>query len=162
PDHLRHQKIIIFSQRRVLDDVLGNAAIRHDIRSLLHRHRRHRRHWLDAIDVDLAQLLDERQNGVELVPEMLDLILGHGNAGEMRDAADNICVDGHESSASGFRPAYSRAAFTATTGSLNFYDAIRPSDACASATRVLISSPAGISRPRAAAWPASMGEKSPD
>src|SRR5215813_3435625 len=63
-DDLWHQKIIIFTQRRVLDDVFGNSAIGHDIRSFLHRHRRYRRHRLDAIDVDLAELLDERQNGV--------------------------------------------------------------------------------------------------
>src|SRR5262249_9120104 len=48
---------------------------------------------------------------------MRDFILGHGDAGEMGDAADGIGVDGHGSSGSGVAPAYSRAAFTTTTGS---------------------------------------------
>src|SRR5262249_32971533 len=84
---------------------------------LLHRHWRYRRHWFDAIDLDLLQLLDERQHGVELIPEMLDFILGHGDAGEMSNAADGIGVDGHGSSGSRFVPAYSRAAFKTTAGS---------------------------------------------
>ena len=50
------------------------------------------------LDVHLGQLLDEGQDGVELAPQMLDLIFGHGDAGEMRDAADGVGVDGHSES----------------------------------------------------------------
>ncbi len=48
------------------------------------------------VDVDLLQLLDEGQDGVELALQMLDLLLGDRDAGEMRDAADGGGVDGHE------------------------------------------------------------------
>ena len=42
-----------------------------------------------------CKLLDEGEHGVDLVLEMLDLVLGHRDAGEMRDAADGGGVDGH-------------------------------------------------------------------
>ena len=41
------------------------------------------------------KLLDKSEHGVEFALEMLDFILGHGDAGEMRNAADGIGVDGH-------------------------------------------------------------------
>ncbi len=63
--------------------------------ALLHHHRRHRGHRLDARDVDLLQLLDEGEHGVELAAQVLDLVLGDGDARQMRDAADGIGVDGH-------------------------------------------------------------------
>ena len=42
-----------------------------------------------------CKLLDERQDGVELVLQMLDLILGDRDARQMRDAADGCGIDGH-------------------------------------------------------------------
>ena len=47
------------------------------------------------VDVDLGQLLDEGQDGVELALKVLDLLLGDRDAREMRDAADGSGVDGH-------------------------------------------------------------------
>ena len=47
------------------------------------------------VDVDLRQVLDEGQHGVDLVLEVLDLVLGNRDAREMGDAADGCGVDGH-------------------------------------------------------------------
>ena len=47
------------------------------------------------VDVDRLQLLDPGQDGVELALAVLDLVIRHGDAGEMRDAADGFGVDGH-------------------------------------------------------------------
>src|SRR5664279_2914897 len=94
-DHLRNEKEMIFCRRRVLHDVLGDPAVGEDVLPLLHRHRRHRGHRLDALDVYLLQLLDEGQHGIELALQMRHLVLGHGDARQMRDAADGIGVDGH-------------------------------------------------------------------
>ncbi len=72
-----------------------DAAVGHHVLALLHRHRRHRGHRLDAFDIDLLQLLDERQDGVELALEVLDLIVRDRDARQMRDAADGCGIDGH-------------------------------------------------------------------
>ena len=72
-----------------------DPAVGYDVRALLHLHRRDRRHRLDPLDVDLGQLLDEGQDRVELAPQVLDLLLGDRDAGQMRDAADGGGVDGH-------------------------------------------------------------------
>ena len=56
-------------------------------------------------DVDLRQLLDESEDGVELAPKVLDLLLGGRNAGQVRDAADGCGVDGHGASQFGRRAA---------------------------------------------------------
>ncbi|HET9801253.1 MAG TPA: hypothetical protein VFP82_06160, partial [Chthoniobacterales bacterium] len=62
-------------------------------------------------------MLDKSEHGVELALEMFDFILGHGDAGEMRNAANGIGVDGHGISGGVSIPsAYSREAFIATTG----------------------------------------------
>ena len=53
---------------------------------------------IDPRDVDLRQLLDESEDGVELAPKVLDLLLGDRNAGQVRDAADGCGVDGHGAS----------------------------------------------------------------
>jgi hypothetical protein len=45
--------------------------------------------------VHLLQLLDERQDAVELVLQMLDFILGNRDTRQMRDAADGCGIDGH-------------------------------------------------------------------
>ena len=56
---------------------------------------RHRRHRLDARDIDLRELLDESQHGVELARKVLDLVFSHGDAREMRHPADGFGVNGH-------------------------------------------------------------------
>ena len=73
-----------------------DAAVGHHVLALLHRHRRHRGHRLDALDIHLAKLLDERQHGVELALQVLDLIVGDRDARQMRDTADGGGIDGHE------------------------------------------------------------------
>src|SRR5262249_62210989 len=72
-----------------------------------HLHGRDRRHGLDARDVALRQLPPEGENGVELPWQMLDSLLGDGDACEVRDTADGGGVDGHrDAPATGYdRPA---------------------------------------------------------
>ena len=48
------------------------------------------------VDIHLGQLLDERQHGVELALQVLDLIVRDRDARQMRDAADGCGIDGHE------------------------------------------------------------------
>ena len=66
-----------------------------NIGALLHRHGGDRRHRFDPFDVHLAELLDEGEHGIQLTLEVVDLLLGHGDAGEVRDAAYGIGVDSH-------------------------------------------------------------------
>ena len=47
------------------------------------------------VDIDLAELLDEGQDGVELALKVFHLILGDRDPRQMRNAADGIGVDGH-------------------------------------------------------------------
>ena len=60
-------------------------------------HRRHRGHRLDAVAIHFVELLDKGQDGVELALQMRDLVVGDGDARQMRDAADGGGVDGHGS-----------------------------------------------------------------
>src|SRR5262245_15326313 len=93
--HLRHHKETVLRRRRVLDDVVEDAAIGDHVLALLHVHGSDRGHRLDALDVDFRQLLHEGKDGIELPPQVLDLIFGNRDAREMRDAADGGGVDGH-------------------------------------------------------------------
>src|SRR5262249_30765053 len=74
-------------------------------------------HRFDPFHIDFRQLLDESQNRVEFIAEMLNLFLGHGDAGEMGDAADGVSVDRHGISGRALilRQPYSRAPFSRTT-----------------------------------------------
>src|SRR5262245_4919065 len=105
---------MVLGRRRVLDDVVGDAAVSDFVLALPQLHGRHRGHRLDAFDVDLRQLLDEGEDGVELALQGLDLLLGNRDAREMRDAADGIGVDGH--CGGSCARAYSRAPLPAPTG----------------------------------------------
>src|SRR5262249_41349917 len=67
-DHLGDEEEMILGGRCILEDDLRVFAVGDRIGALLHGHRDHRRHRLDALDVDLRELLDERQDGVELAP----------------------------------------------------------------------------------------------
>src|SRR4051812_9388729 len=95
-DHLRDEEEVVLGRGRVLDDRLRVSPVRDHVRALLHRHRRDRGHRLDAFDVDLVELLDESQDGVELALQMRDILLGHRNARETRNAADRLLIDGHK------------------------------------------------------------------
>ena len=44
------------------------------------------------------KLLDEGEDGVDLALQMRNLRVGHGDAREMRDAADGGLIDGHDNS----------------------------------------------------------------
>src|SRR5208283_1606024 len=92
---LGHKKEMILPRRRVGQDVIGDAAVGHLVLAHLHRHGRDRRHRLDAFNVDLRELLDEGQNGIEFALKMLDLLVGHRDARQMRYAADSLGVNGH-------------------------------------------------------------------
>ena len=58
-------------------------------------------HRLDAGHVDLVQLLDEAEDGVELAPQRLGLVVGHGDAGETRHALHGFLVDRHAGNPTG-------------------------------------------------------------
>ena len=47
------------------------------------------------VDIDLRQLLDEGQHGIELARKMPDLVFGDRHARKMRDAANGFGVNGH-------------------------------------------------------------------
>src|SRR5712671_52474 len=96
--HFRDDKEMVLAGRGVLHDVVGNPAVGHLVGTLFHGHRGHRRHRVDAIHLDLGQLLDKGQNGIELAAEVLDLFVGDRNARQMRDAADGRGIDGHGTS----------------------------------------------------------------
>src|SRR5262245_58167045 len=82
-DHLRDEEEMILGGRCILEDGLRVFAIGDHVGALLHGHRDHRGHWLDAVDVDLRELLDERQDGVELAAQVLDLVIGDRDTGKM-------------------------------------------------------------------------------
>ena len=49
----------------------------------------------DALDIDFVQLLDEAQNGVELIGHALSLVVGDLDSGETRNAATGSRIHGH-------------------------------------------------------------------
>src|SRR5580704_12338662 len=115
--HLGHDEEVILVGRGVLDDGVRDTAIGHLILTHFHRHRRHRRHRFDAVHIDLAELLDEGQDGVELALKASHLVPGNGDPRQMRHAADRICVDSHQNlvTDSNYAPAgvgYTRAGKT--------------------------------------------------
>src|SRR5580692_1018286 len=115
--HLGDDEEVILMGRRVGDDGIRDAAVGHLILAHSHLHWRHRRHRLDTRDVDLVELLDEGQNGVELALKSGHLVLGNGDPRQMRNAADRICVDSHQNlvTDSNYAPAgvgYTRAGKT--------------------------------------------------
>src|SRR6266567_5495567 len=93
--HLRYDEEMFLRRRRILEDGVGNTAVGDDVRPLLDLHRNDGRHRLDTFDIDLRQLLDEGENGVEFAPQVLDLVLGNRNARKLRDAANGIGIDRH-------------------------------------------------------------------
>jgi hypothetical protein len=54
-----------------------------------------RGHRLDAGDINLVQLLDKAQNGVQLAGHALGILLAHRYAGEMRDSLHCLKINGH-------------------------------------------------------------------
>src|SRR5580700_3465061 len=115
--HLGDDEEVILVGRRVLDDGIRDTAVGHLILAHFHRHWRHRRHRLDAIHIDLAELLDEGQNRIELALKTGHFVLSNGDSRQMRNAADRVCVDSHASliADSNYAPAgvgYTRAGIT--------------------------------------------------
>src|SRR6266478_2950580 len=93
--HLRYDEEMFLRRRRILEDGVGNAPVGDDVRPLLHLHGNDRGHRLATFYIDLRQLLDEGENGVELASQVLDLVLGNSNARKLRDAANGIGIDRH-------------------------------------------------------------------
>ena len=81
---------MIFARGRIGEDGVRNAAVADRVLAHVHRHRYHRRHRLDAGNIDFRKLLDEVENGIELPAQMLDLIISNRDARQMRDAADGM------------------------------------------------------------------------
>src|SRR3954466_616486 len=160
-NNLRHQEEVAFGRGRVGNDIVGDLAVIDQILPLLHLHRGDRGHGLHTLDIDLRELLDKGEHGVEFALQMRNLALGNRNARQMRDAADGSGVDGHY-----IRPLtakthvpYSRGRFCAATGA-GSYPASAFIRASADLARSRVSSAAGTSRPRAIACPAQRFVKS--
>src|SRR3569833_2297637 len=94
-DDFRHEEEVSFGRGRVGNDIVGDLAVIDHILPLLHLHRGDRGHRLHALDIDLRELLDKGEHGIELALKMRILVLGNRNARQMRDAADGSGVDGH-------------------------------------------------------------------
>src|SRR5439155_243046 len=71
--HLRYDEEMFLRHWRIVEDGIGNAAVGDDVRPRLHLHRNDGRHRLDTFDIDLRQLLDKGENGIELAPQVLGL-----------------------------------------------------------------------------------------
>src|SRR5712672_1483572 len=86
---------MVVGGRRVPDYVVRDLAIIDHVGALLHFHWHYRGHRFDAIHVDFAELLDERQHRVQLALEMRNLALSDRNPREMGDTANGGGIDGH-------------------------------------------------------------------
>src|SRR6266576_5169670 len=89
----RHQKEMIFAGRRVPDHVVGDVAIIDHVGAFFHLHRRHRGHRFDAVDIDLAQLLDEGQHRIQLALQMRNFGVCDRDPRKMRDTANGGGID---------------------------------------------------------------------
>src|SRR5262245_17887203 len=92
---LRHKEKILLRGWCVGDDVIRLVAVGDDVLTLLHFHWNDRRHRLDAPDIDLVQLLDEPQNGVQLAGHPLGILGGDSDTGKVRNALYGGDIDGH-------------------------------------------------------------------
>src|SRR5215470_9102219 len=115
--HLRYDEEIFLRRRSVLEDGVGNASVGDAVRALSHFYRNDRGHRLDTFDIDLRQLLDKGENGIELAAQMLNLVLGDRNARKLRDAAHGLGIDRHGNllEPTKLGDPHSRAAFAAPT-----------------------------------------------
>src|SRR5690606_16428856 len=82
--HLRDDEEVIVGQGGVLDDVVGDIAIRHLVLALLEADGHDTSQRLDIAGVDLVQLLDPIENARELALEPLGLLIGDLDACEPR------------------------------------------------------------------------------
>src|SRR5258708_3023099 len=94
-DHLGDKKKVVLACRCVAHDALADLPVGDLVLTLLERHRSDRGHRLDALDIDLGQLLHESQHGIDLALQVRDLLVGDRDARQMRDAADGLGIDGH-------------------------------------------------------------------
>ena len=98
------------ADRRIGENPVRLVALGDDVGPLLHRHVDHRGHRLDAGHVDLVQLLDEAEDGVELAAKRLRLGVAHRDPRQPRDLHHRVLVDCHRrlvTSPSPARAAYS-------------------------------------------------------
>ena len=77
---------MVLARRRVGDDVVGDAAVRDAVRALLQDHRRHARHRLDVLRVDLVELLDPVEDAGKLLLERPGFRVRDLNARQARNA----------------------------------------------------------------------------
>src|SRR3954454_25094441 len=154
-NNLRHQEEVTFGRGRVGNDIVGDLAVIDQILPLLHLHRGNRGHGLHTLDIDLRELLDKGEHGVELALQMRNLVLGNRDARKMRDAADGSGVDGHYIRPLTAKPMcrIAEAGF-APQPALSRYPASAFICASADLARSRVNSAAGTSRPRPMAWPA--------
>src|ERR1700744_2863158 len=100
---------MILGLRRVRHDLVGDLAVIDHVGPLLHLHRSYRGHGLYSPNIDLAELLDERQHGIQLALKVRNLGFSDRNPREMRDTANSGGIDGHYigPQTAIFRPPYS-------------------------------------------------------
>jgi len=86
---------MIVSRGRVGSDGIRHLTVIDHIGPFFHLDIDNRRHRLDAIDINLVQLLDETENGVQLVTQFLGAFIGDGDTRELGDSFDSGLIDGH-------------------------------------------------------------------
>src|SRR5262249_15890546 len=108
--------------RRVLHDIVGDLPVIDHVLPLLHLHRRHRGHGLDALDIDLRQLLDEGQYGVQFTLQMRNFGVPDRDPRQMRDTAYGGGINRHyiwpRNGIFSVSSAYSRGRFCTATGAM--------------------------------------------
>src|SRR5690606_2122039 len=97
-DHLRHAVKAVLGHGRIGEHLVAHAAARQRVgidhvlaqAQLLRDHRGHR---LDAGAIDLAELLDPAENGIELGHHPVEFVLAHPDAREAGDLRHGFASD---------------------------------------------------------------------
>src|SRR5690606_16293259 len=94
-DHLRDHEEVVFSERRVCDDLFGVAAVAHNVIPTAQGHWGDRSHGFDALDIHFRKLLNESQNGIEFILIAGNLVFLDADAREATDTLNGGSVDRH-------------------------------------------------------------------
>ena len=91
--------------RRVGRHLVDDLAVIDHVQALLHLHRHHRGHRLDAVDIHFLQLLDKGQHGVQFALQMGNLGVSNRDPRKLRDTANGGSIDGHGKASGRIQPA---------------------------------------------------------
>ena len=92
-DNLRDKEIIVFGFRRVLHDVGGLPAVRHDVGAHMQLRSANRGQRHNVIGRDRVQLLDPGENAVQLALQAVRLLRRNFHSGKVRDPLHRRLVD---------------------------------------------------------------------